>query len=176
MTESKRYLDELRHALPRGVRRRVVSEFRTHLADGIAAEVARGMDRDAAELMIIERLGPPERVAAQYPDDAPRSQWRGPLTIAVAVLVVAGIAALVAVTQTSHAKPAPSVAAARLATPNGPVVVPRIYIQQGEVADAIHVVQSASLGVVARQCYFRATHAASSTQGTVVCGPRRTGR
>ena len=117
MTESKRYVKELRRALPLRLRRRVVAELRQHLRDGIAAEVAGGLAHDEAERLTIERLGPPERVAAQFATDAPAPRARVVLVAAVAVLVVVALAAGAVVTHTQHAKKAPTPSSATYASP-----------------------------------------------------------
>ncbi len=70
MTDSDRYLRELRSLLPRHRRRRIIAELRNHLDDGIAAEMAQGIDREEAERRTIARLGPPHRLAAQFEADA----------------------------------------------------------------------------------------------------------
>jgi hypothetical protein len=114
VTESTRYLKELRRALPLRLRRRVVAELRQHLRDGIAAEVAGGLGRDEAERLTIERLGPPERVAAQFASDAPAPRARAVLVAAVAVLVIVTGAV---VTHTRHATKAPTPPSTTYASP-----------------------------------------------------------
>ena len=115
MNESRRYLRSLRRALPRGQRRRVTAEIRAHLRDGIAAGTAGGLDRGEAERMVIERLGSPERLAAQFPttEDRPmKPYWIAGGAVAAAV---AAAVAVVSVTHTHHASRTPTVARASTA-------------------------------------------------------------
>jgi hypothetical protein len=147
VTASERYLDELRRALPRRLRRSVGAEIRAHLADGIAAETANGMDRDEAERLTIDRLGPADRVAAQFAADAPRSHRLAALVVAVAVLAIAAVAAALAVTHTSHATHAPTT---RAATP-----APRPVAVRWIRAAQVQVAQVADGRIIVRQCYLR---------------------
>jgi hypothetical protein len=136
VTESTRYLQELRRALPRRLRRRVVRELRQHFHDGIAAEVAGGLDRDDAERLTIERLGPPERVAAQFAADAPpaRNRTRLVLSAALIVLIALAIAASAVVTHTQHAKPAPAPSTAVYVSPTASPVASSLVVLVRQVA------------------------------------------
>jgi hypothetical protein len=152
MTESKRYLRALRNTLPRSLRRRVVAELRSHLAEGIAAERARGLDREEAERVTIARLGSPEQLAAQFSADAgqPVARRAAPasrrtvtaLAGLAAVAVVAAVAGL-AVTHTRH-HPSGSTSQRTAATatatlPSGTVVLPRSAVTPLQIAVARRV-------------------------------------
>jgi hypothetical protein len=66
MSDTERYLRELRRALPIGCRRRFVAEVREHFASAIAAEAERGVGAAEAERETIERLGPAHALAEQF--------------------------------------------------------------------------------------------------------------
>jgi hypothetical protein len=134
VTASKRYLKDLRRALPRGLRRRVVAELRQHLRDGIAAEIAGGLGHDEAERLTIERLGPPERVAAQFASDAPAPRGHVVLVAAVVVLAAIAIAAGAVVTHTQHAKKTPPASPATYAPPRVSTVASSLVVLVRQVA------------------------------------------
>lgn len=150
MTESKRYLRALRNTLPRSRRRRVVAEIRSHLREGIAAERARGLDRDEAERVTIARLGSPEQLAAQFAADAgqPAARFTAPasgrtvtvLTGLAALAVVAAVAGL-AVTHTRHHPSGSTIqrTAATATLPSGTVVLPRSAVTPLQIAVARRV-------------------------------------
>jgi hypothetical protein len=85
MTDSDRYLRELRSLLPRHRRRRIIVELRSHLDEGVAAEMAQGVEREEAERRTIARLGSPHRLAAQFKaganDDATTKLAMTPLVL-----------------------------------------------------------------------------------------------
>ena len=153
MNESGRYLRDLRRALPRGQRRKVVAEIRSHLRDGIAAEIAGGLDRAEAERVVLERLGPPERLAAQFPatEDRPmKKPWIAALAVAAVIVVVA---ALFGVTRTDHTRPAATVtrSSTLLAAPvvhNGQV---RMFVAPAGQKAAVAQLQVALRQVVVAQ-------------------------
>jgi len=150
MTESKRYLRALRNTLPRSLRRRVVAELRSHLAEGIAAERARGLDREEAERVTIARLGSPEQLAAQFSADAgqpvarraaPASRRTVTALAGLAVVAVVAAVAGLAVTHTRH-HPSGSTSQRTAATatlPSGAVAVPRSAVTPVQIAVARRV-------------------------------------
>jgi len=150
MTESKRYLRALRNTLPRSLRRRVVAELRSHLAEGIAAERARGLDREEAERVTIARLGSPEQLAAQFSADAgqpvarraaPASRRTATALAGLAVVAVVAAVAGLAVTHTRH-HPSGSTSQRTAATatlPSGAVVLPRSAVTPVQIAVARRV-------------------------------------
>lgn len=101
-------------------------ELRAHVADGIAAETAQGLDRDEAERLTIERLGPADRVAAQFAADAPRSYRRAAIVVAGATLLV--VAAGVGVTHTNRATTADTTDGTVVRT--APAVVAELHLLQ----------------------------------------------
>ena len=140
MSASEAYLEELRRALPRRHRRRVVAEIRGHLADGIAAETASGADPEEAERLTIERLGPPERIAAQFGEGSARR----PTGKAAALVAAGGVAALLsvfAVTASRH----PTVGATTTARP---VAAPGTMVYVHSVPSGYRAGQVAILGRV----------------------------
>ena len=150
MTESKRYLRALRKTLPRSLQRRVVAELRSHLAEGIAAERARGLDREEAERVTIARLGSPEQLAAQFSADAgqpvarraaPASRRTVTALAGLAVVAVVAAVAGLAVTHTRH-HPSGSTSQRTAATatlPSGAVVLPRSAVTPVQIAAARRV-------------------------------------
>jgi len=150
MTESKRYLRALRNTLPRSLRRRVVAELRSHLAEGIAAERARGLDREEAERVTIARLGSPEQLAAQFSADAgqpvarraaPASRRTVTALAGLAVVAVVAAVAGLAVTHTRH-HPSGSTSQRTAATatlPSGALVLPRSAVMPVQIAVARRV-------------------------------------
>ena len=102
MSDAGRYLSDLRRALPRGQRRRILTEIRSHLTDGIAAEVARGVDPDEAERLTIERLGPPEQLASQFASTGRRISTARLAALGATVFIVV-LAAVFGFAQTRHA-------------------------------------------------------------------------
>ena len=150
MTESKRYLRALRNTLPRSLRRRVVAELRSHLAEGIAAERARGLDREEAERVTIARLGSPEQLAAQFSADAgqpvarraaPASRRTVTALAGLAVVAVVAAVAGLAVTHTRHHPSGSTIqrTAATATLPSGAVVLPRSAVTPVQIAAARRV-------------------------------------
>jgi len=153
MTESKRYLRALRNTLPRSLRRRVVAELRSHLAEGIAAERARGLDREEAERVTIARLGSPEQLAAQFSADAgqplarraaPASRRTATALTGLAGLAVVAVVAAVAGLAVTHTRHHPSGStsqrtAATATLPSGAVAVPRSAVTPVQIAVARRV-------------------------------------
>ena len=66
MTESERYLDDLRRGLPLFRRRRILAEIRYHLESTVVAEKAHGLSDEDAERVAIARLGPAETLALSF--------------------------------------------------------------------------------------------------------------
>lgn len=128
MSESDRYLDELRRALPRGRRRRVVAEIRSHLSEGIAAETANGLDPDEAERVTIERLGPAEQLAAQFTSTR-RVGTRTFAALAAGALAIVVVGVL-GVVHTQRAPSRPQVARLTTAPPARVYAVGRIKLAQ----------------------------------------------
>jgi hypothetical protein len=141
VTQSERYLEELRRVLPWSRRRRILAELRGHLADGISAEMAHGADRAEAERITIARLGTVEGLAAQFAaDEAAKSPLRGRRTFAAAaaVLFVAVVAAAAVVTHTRQARPEARTAARRPCvrggvSPGAQVAVARLVLTQARI-------------------------------------------
>jgi hypothetical protein len=84
------YLRELRRALPLGCRRRFVAEMREHFESAVAAEAQNGVERDEAERLTIERLGPARELADQLLADL-RSGALGPAARVSAALTATRI-------------------------------------------------------------------------------------
>lgn len=91
MNAAETYLRELRRVLPVGCRRRFVAEMREHFESAVAAEAEHGMDRDEAERLTIERLGPAPQLADQLLADL-RSGALGPAARLSAALTATRIA------------------------------------------------------------------------------------
>lgn len=91
MSGADAYLRELRRALPLGCRRRFVAEMREHFESAVAAEAQNGVERDEAERLTIERLGPAQAVADQLLADL-RSGVLGPVARLAAALTAARVA------------------------------------------------------------------------------------
>src|SRR3954453_13195128 len=91
MSGAETYLRELRRALPIGCRRRFVAEMREHFESAVAAEAARGVGREEAERLTIERLGPAHALADQLLADL-RSGALGPAARLSAALTATHIA------------------------------------------------------------------------------------
>jgi hypothetical protein len=115
VSDADRYLADLRRALPRGQRRRILTELRGHLTDGIAAEVARGVEPDEAERLTIDRLGSPEQLASQFASTGRRMSIAMVAALGATVFVVV-LAAVVSFASTRHA-PTGSTTIARNAAP-----------------------------------------------------------
>ena len=137
MTDAQTYLRELRHALPLGCRRRFVAEVREHFESAVAAEAEHGVDRDEAEQLTIERLGPARELADQLLADlrsgalgsaarlsAALTATRIALAAALAITVVASVA--VVNLRSSSKSPTVPRAAESPAVRNG--VVPKLVI------------------------------------------------
>jgi hypothetical protein len=108
VSAAEQYLEKLRQALPRLQRRRIVAEIRNHMADDVAAEVARGVDPAEAERLTIERLGPPEELASQFSTSGRRLSTPAFAALAATSLVVV-LGAVFGLSHTRHASHAPAV-------------------------------------------------------------------
>jgi hypothetical protein len=147
MSDAETYLRELRRALPFGCRRRFLAEVREHFASAIAAEAERGVGRDEAERLTIERLAPAQALAEQLLADLRSGALgrAGRLAAALTITrVVAGVTVIAlgivagALFAGKHSTPAPPVPE-RTARPTL-----RIYPGTGEVRAVIHAVQGAT--------------------------------
>lgn len=117
MSAAETYLRELRRALPVGCRRRFVAEMREHFESAVAAEAKHGRDRDEAERLTIERLGPAHELADQLLADlrsgalGPAARLSAALTatrIALGAAFVIAVVAAVAVVSVRSSSKAPT--------------------------------------------------------------------
>lgn len=117
MSGADAYLRELRRALPLGCRRRFVAEMREHFESAVAAEAQNGVEKDEAERLTIERLGPARELADQLLADlrsgalGPAARVSAALTatrIALAAALLIAVVAAVAVVSVRSSSKAPT--------------------------------------------------------------------
>jgi hypothetical protein len=116
MSGAETYLRELRRALPIGCRRRFAAEIREHFESAVACEAEQGVERDEAERLTIERLGPARALADQLLADlrsgalGPAARLSAALTatrVALAAVLVTAVVAGLAVTKVRSSSTSP---------------------------------------------------------------------
>jgi len=152
MSDSTAYLHELRRALPFGCRRRFVAEVREHFESAAAAEATHGVDRQEAERLTIERLGPPRALADQLLTDL-RSGALGPVArlsaaltttrVALGAPLVIAVVVGIAVTKVRSSSTPPSARtvqrAPRSSVVRNGVTIRRVIITVGNAQQSFHI-------------------------------------